>query len=67
MVGRCPGLAAAQDCPPTDPTEAKTRVRAHTNQPQIIKNSWGTGWGISGYMYVKMTGDSYGPCGMYLR
>ena len=27
--------------------------------------SFGVGWGEAGYIRVEMTGDQYGPCGMY--
>lgn len=30
----------------------------------LLKNSWSTTWGESGYVRVKMTGDGAGPCGM---
>ena len=32
----------------------------------LVKNSWGTGWGESGFIRIKMTGSNgAGMCGMY--
>merc|ERR1719468_158809 len=31
-----------------------------------IKNSWGTGWGESGFMRMKRTTDGCGPFGLYM-
>jgi len=34
----------------------------------IVKNSWGTSWGISGYVWMaKVSGNSAGVCGLALE
>lgn len=30
-----------------------------------VKNSWGSGWGSSGYIMIERTGDGKGKCGIY--
>jgi len=32
----------------------------------IIRNSWGTGWGMQGYIHVALLDDNAGMCGLYL-
>jgi len=32
----------------------------------LLRNSWGTGWGDSGYMKMAITGDDSGVCGVQL-
>ena len=32
----------------------------------IIRNSWGAGWGMLGYMNVVLADDTTGMCGLYL-
>ena len=35
------------------------------NKPYFkVKNSWGAGWGKSGYILMAMKGDGYGQCGI---
>jgi C1A family cysteine protease len=36
-----------------------------TEKSWRIRNSWGPYWGESGNARIKMTGNGYGPCGMY--
>lgn len=31
-----------------------------------VKNSWGAGWGSSGYIYMERTGDGKGKCGIQM-
>jgi hypothetical protein len=31
----------------------------------LLKNSYGRAWGEAGYIKVRMSGDSYGTCGLY--
>jgi len=33
----------------------------------IIKNQWSTSWGNAGYVYVQLTTDNVGVCGLYLN
>jgi cathepsin L len=40
-------------------------VFAHVSWPgQIVKNSWGGGWGEEGFFRLKMGGEPMGLCGI---
>lgn len=54
------GIRAGKATPPV----AGYDMSNPTDQYWIAKNSWGTGWGLKGYFWIKMTQDAYGLCGM---
>ncbi len=31
-----------------------------------VKNSWGSGWGSNGYIFIERTGDGKGKCGIQM-
>jgi hypothetical protein len=32
-----------------------------------VKNSWGTGWGVDGFILMERLGDGAGKCGLYME
>ena len=60
------GIYSPQDCDPTELDHAVTVVGYGQNEKGekyfIVKNSWGTNWGMDGYIY--MSADTPNLCGI---
>lgn len=54
-------------CPTDTINHAMVVVGYNFNAPTpywIVRNSWGSGWGASGYILVEATDDTVGACRM---
>jgi len=63
------GVLQAGACPGTRLDHAILAVgwaNAGGQDYAIVKNSWGAGWGESGYIRMQISGTNIGACGVLL-
>lgn len=64
------GVLTSASCPYNqDPNHAATVIGwtvVDGVQAYVVRNSWGTEWGVNGYAYLAMDAgnDGHGPCGI---
>jgi len=57
-------ISSSSGCNPDNLNHAVLLV-GYKDNAWIVKNSWGSGWGESGYVRYAMEGNGKGPCGLY--